>query len=1031
MLNGMINFSIKHRFFVLSTAAALAALAAMFLRDMPLDAFPDVTNIQVEVVVTAPGKAPLEIEKLVTSKLENAMRGVPRMTEMRSVSKYGISVLTLIFKDGTDIYWARQQVSEKLPEAREQIGGGAEITLGPIATAMGEIYQYTLEVPGGGRTVEALTELRTVQDWTLAPIFKSIEGVNEVNSFGGYIKEYQVVADPERLVQYGLDIPTVFNAVESNNSNVGGGIALTGGAQQIIRGLGMINNAGELERIVVGARGGVPILLRDVAAVKVSNAVRQGVSYKDGKGEVVGGTVLLLRGSNSRKVTEAVEAKVAELNASGSLPFGIQIKPFYTRTSIVTDSVRTLARAIVEGLLIVIVVLYLFLLSLKGAFVTIAALPLAALLTFTIMRLTGLSGNLMSLGGLAISIGMIIDSTIIQVENVLHHVQGEPEGGNPLETVRKSIIEVMKPSIFGSFIIGVTFTPILALQGIEGKMFGPLAITVMLALLSSLLLSLLVTPAFCAFFLSAKTGKESPLGVFALRLYRPLLGRAMKAKKTVVAVAVAVFAAALLLVPRLGTEFVPIMDEGAFDMDSGIYPGASLETSGGIAKKIGEELKKFPELETVVSRTGWTGKGVDVRGVERSAFLGVLKDRKTWTTAKTREELFEKMRQALTAIPGVVITFSQPIQCRIDELVAGTRSQLAIRLYGEDLETLRKKGEEIYAAVSAVKGAADPSMEMQAGQPYINIAIDREKIARYGLNVSDINGTIETAMGARPAGQIYEGEGIFDIAVLLPENRRGSKGAIERLQLRSPATGAWIPLSELAAITLVEGPLQISRDSGRRRIIVETNVQGRDLGGFVADAQKAVRDKVKLPSGYFITWGGQFENQQRAMKRLSVIIPAAIALIFVLLAVTFGSLKEAGLVLLNLPLALAGGIFLLYLSGIYLSVPAAVGFIALLGVAVLNGVVLVTHMNQLRAGGLPAEQAAVQGAERRLRPVLMTAIITIVSLAPMLFATGPGAEVQRPLAVVVTGGLFTSTTLTLFIIPVLYGWFSKGEKIKP
>ena len=672
MLDSLIGFSIRRRFLVLGAAAALAALALAWLRDLPLDAFPDVTSVQVEVVAESPGRAPLEMERLVTARLENAMRGLPRMTDMRSVSKYGIAVLTLVFRDGTDVYWARQQVSERLGEAREHIGAGAEVTLGPVATAMGEIYHYTLEGPAAAHTKEALTELRTLQDWTIAPALKGIEGVSEVNSFGGYIKEYQAVADPDKLARYGLDIPALYAAVEGNNASVGGGAAVSGGAQQIIRSLGAIGGAAELGRIVVATRGGVPVLLRDVAEVRASQAARQGVAYKNGAGEAVGGTVLMLRGANSREVTAAVEAKVAELNASGGLPGGVRIVPFYTRSGIVADSVRTLLKAIVEGSLIALAVLYLFLLSLKGALVAIAALPLAALATFAVMKLAGISGNLMSLGGLAISIGMIIDSTVIQVENVLHHLRAETTCGDPLGAVRRAITEVRKPSIFGEFIIAVTFTPILALQGIEGKMFGPLAVTVMLALLASLALSVLVVPAFCAAFLSCAPG-EGRLEAFARRRYAPLLAKAMAAKRGLFVAACAVVALAALILPRLGTEFVPVMDEGAFDMDTGVYPGASLETSAEVNRRIGAELMKFPELETVVSRTGWSGKAVEARGVERSAYLGVLKPRGTWVTAKDRESLFEKMRETLSVFPGVAVSFSQPIQCRIDELVAGTR----------------------------------------------------------------------------------------------------------------------------------------------------------------------------------------------------------------------------------------------------------------------------------------------------------------------------------------------------------------------
>ena len=711
----------------------------------------------------------------------------------------------------------------------------------------------------------------------------------------------------------------------------------------------------------------------------------------------------------------------------GCCPWGIKIKPFYTRDTVINNSIRTIVVALAEGAAIVLVVLYLFLLSFRGAFITIMALPLASLLTFLAMRQLGMTGNLMSLGGLAISIGMIIDSTIIQVENALLHLSLNKAAEHREKAVAEAIIEVRKPSIFGEFIIALTFIPILALEGIEGKMFGPLALTVILALFASLLLSVTAIPALCAAALRPAPDNESPLLTWAGRLYRPALAWSMLHKKIVLAGGGCLLAGSLALVSCLGTEFVPVMDEGSFDMDTSILPGASLETSAGTAKKIGEILMKFPELETIVSKTGWTGLAIEARGVEKTGFLGVLKPRSEWTSAKDREELFEKMRSALSVVPGVVIGFSQPIQCRIDELVAGTRSQLAIRLYGNDLDVLTEKAAEIAAVLGEVKGAADVALERQGGQSYVNIELNRSMISRYGLNVSDINEVIETALGGKPAGVVYEGDREFDITLRLPETERNSVTSLGNIVIDSPL-GARIPLAMLADIKRVEGPVQIGREYGKRRILVEANVSGRDLGGFVAEAQRKIRKKVALPEGYYLTWGGQFENQQRAMKKLALIVPAAVLLIFLLLAMTFNSLRQATLVLLNLPLALAGGVLALCVFGLYLSVPAAVGFIALFGVAVLNGVVLVTHINQLREKGLPMEQAIAEGCLRRMRPVLMTALITVASLIPMLFASGPGSEVQRPLAVVVMGGLLTSTLLTLIILPVLYQFFSSRER---
>ncbi|MDQ7774045.1 MAG: CusA/CzcA family heavy metal efflux RND transporter [Elusimicrobiales bacterium] len=1027
MLIKSIYFSIRHKWLVLSTAAIIAAVGAAALRTMPIDAFPDVTSVQVEIVSTAPGKSPLEVEKLVTYQVENVLRGLPGLTQLRSASKYGISVVTVVFKDGTDLYFARQQVSERLTEARERLGEGIEIAMGPPATAMGEIYQYTLNTGRETETQAQLAELRTVQDWVVSPILKSVAGVGDINSFGGYIKEYQVVAVPERMTQYGVSLKELYEAIGRNNSNVGGGLLETAGEQLLIRGLGLIRSASELGEIVVADRGGAPVLIKDVARVQEGHAVRQGASYIDGKKEVVGGVVMMLKGENSREVVGRVQDKVREINASGLLPAGLKLKAFYTRDTVIDSSVKTIVKALAEGSAVVVVVLYLFLLSFRGSFVTILALPLATLLTFLAMKHFGMTGNLMSLGGLAISIGMIIDSTIIQVENALHHLGQSREAEHREKAVADAIIEVRKPSIFGELIIALTFIPILALEGIEGKMFGPLALTVMLALFSSLLLSLTVIPALCAAVLRPAPDKVSPVLALALRLYAPVLAWSMGHKKVVLAAGALILAGSLSLVPRLGTEFVPVMDEGSFDMDTGLLPGASLETSAGTAKKIQQVLMQFPELETVVSKTGWTGRAIEARGVEKTGFLGVLKPREEWKTAGDREELFAKMRAALAVIPGVVVGFSQPIQCRIDELVAGTRSQLAIRLYGDDLDTLTQRAALIAAELGEVPGATDVALERQGGQSYVNIELNRSMISRYALNVSDINDVIETALGGKPAGVVYEGDRAFDITVRLPETERNSLAALGKIVITSPL-GARVPLSMLADIRRIEGPVQIGRESGKRRILVEANVSGRDLGGFVAEAQERIKKNVPLPEGYYLTWGGQFENQQRAMKKLSLIVPAAILLIFLLLSMTFNSLRQATLVLLNLPLALAGGITALFISGQYLSVPAAVGFIALFGVAVLNGVVLVTYINQLRAKGMPMDEAIPEGCKRRMRPVLMTALITVASLTPMLFASGPGSEVQRPLAVVVIGGLLTSTALTLVFLPVLYAWFSKGER---
>lgn len=1030
MIERIISFALRQRLLVIICVLLLIALGVYSFIKLPIDAFPDVTNIQVEVLSSAPGLSPLEVEKFVTYPIEMALRGLPRLTLLRSISKFGLSVVTVVFEDGVDIYFARQLVLERLIEAKESVPEGIAISMGPVATAMGEIYQYTLEgqrPAGEAEKVQYLTELRTIQDWTLAPILKSIPGVNEINSFGGYIKQVQVEVDPDKLLKYDISLNGVADALKKNNRNVGGNVLQRHSQQYLIRGIGLLQSVEDIGSVILKSEGGTPVLLSDVADVRVGQAVRQGASVKDGKEEVVGGIVMMLRGSNSREVVRQIEERVAEINKSDVLPLGLKIKPFYKRSDIVSSSVHTVTEALIIGAIFVVFVLYLFLRSFRGAFIVIIALPLSALTTFIIMRQAGLSANLMSLGGLAISIGMIIDATIIQVENVQRHLSESAAGALKLSMVYEAVLEVRKPSIFGELIIALTFIPIMTLRGIEGKMFSPLAFTVAIALFASLLLSLVAIPAFCYLFLQAKKEKPSFLINAAKKAYLPVLRWGLKHKVILLFASIAFVGGTLYLVPRLGTEFIPIMDEGAFDMDIQFLPGISLPESLEMSRKVEQRLMEFPELETIVSRTGQTGIALEARGVEKTGYVGMLKPRTEWTTAKTREDLTGKMREAMAAFPGMAFSFSQPIACRIDELVAGTRAQLIIKLFGEDLEILKSKGDEIAKILARIRGTQDLVVETIAGQPYISIKTDRARIARYGINVEDVQTIVETAVGGKPVTQLFEGEKYFDVQLRFPEEKRNSLESIGNILVQSPR-GTRIPLSQLADIFTSEGPVQISRESGERRIGVECNISGRDMGGFVAEAKRLVRKNVKLPSGYYLTWGGQFENQQRAMKRLAVIVPLTIGLIFFLLFLTFSSLRLAALVILNLPFALIGGVFSLYFTGLYLSVPASVGFIALFGIAVLNGVVLVSYINQIREDGKPLKEAILEGCENRLRPVLMTATITIFSLIPMLFASGPGSEVQRPLAVVVVGGLVTSTLLTLLVLPALYSWFAPRKK---
>ncbi len=932
MLERIIEYTLKQKGMVIFFSLLIVIIGLYSYWKLPIDAFPDVTNIQVEVVSHADGLSAIEIERNVTYPIEMAMRGLPDIEQMRSVTKFGLSIVTIVFKDDVDIYFARQLVFERLAEAREKVPKGVEVAMGPIGTAMGEIYQYTLEgvMPADPQQkISYLTNLRTIQEWIITPQLKSVAGVNEINSFGGYFKQYQVIVSPEKLLQHGITVEEVFSAIGNNNENVGGNLLERGADQFIVRGVGLIKDVSDIENIVLKAAGGTPTSIRDVAQVKIGEAVRMGAAIKNGKDESVGGIVMMLRGENSRDVVRRVAEKVRELNENNVLPDGIRIVPYYDRSDIVKASVSTVNKALIEGSLLVLIVLYLLLNSIRGSIVVLIALPLSLLATFIVMKLTGISANLMSLGGLAISIGMIIDTAIIQVENVQRHLSDDGARHSKLITVLRAIMEVRKPSIFGELIIALTFIPVLSLEGIEGKMFGPLAITVVIALLASLLLSVFVIPALCILFLKPHPEKESFIMKHANRLYLPLLDYAMNRKRVVLSIAGALLVASLFLATRLGTEFIPVMDEGSFDMDVSMLPGVSLAKALEVNQQAAARLKQFPELDTIVGRIGQTGVALDTRGTDKTGFVGIFKPKSEWKRDRTKEELTNEMRESLESIAGITFGFSQPIQCRIDELVAGTRAQLILKLFGDDIDVLREKSATIAKVLSTIRGGADLNAERVSGQPYLTVNIDRSKIARYGLNISDVQKVIEIAVAGKVASQLYEENRNFPITVRLPEEKRNSLEAIKNLMITTK-TGINVPLEHLAEVKMIEGPVQISRQDGVRRIGIEMNITGRDIGGFVAEAKQKIREQVKLPSGYYLTWGGQFENQQRAMNKLMIIGPAAVGLIMLLLYLSFRSVSLSLLVISNLPFALIGGVFALYLSGQYLSVPASVGFIVLL-----------------------------------------------------------------------------------------------------
>ncbi len=1026
----IVQTCLRHRFLILVFLAGLVGYGSYAALKLPVDAFPDVTNVQVQVITTWPGMSPVEVEQQVTFPIEVQMAGLPDMVELRSLSKFGLSLVTIVFKDQVDIYFARQLVLERLIEAKEKLPKGAEPVLGPISTGLGEIYQYTLEEPdapplASPREEELrLMRLRTVQDGIVRTLLKTVPGVTEVNSFGGQVRQYHVNVDPDRLAKYDLSLRQVFNALSANNANAGGNLLEQGSEQAMVRSLGLMQSKEDIEEVVLKEVDGAPVLVRDVAAVEEGPATRWGATVKDGKREAVVGIVLMIRGGSGREVVAAVKEKVKEINKGGILPNGIKLEAFYDRTGLVRDCLATVSKAIAEGVVLVILVVYLFLRSLKGSAVIALTLPLATLMTFIVMRLTGLTANLMTFGGLAISIGMVVDAAVIQVENVMHHL-GEPDTGRGfMRAVLEAVLEVRKPSLFGELIIAITFLPIMTLQGMEGKMFAPLAFTVVIALLASLVLSIVAVPVLCSYLLKPGVERESLLLKYARRLYRPSLTWALGHRRIVVLGAAGILAISLAMVPFLGTEFIPRMDEGYLTPQVIRLPSVSLSQSVEIERQAQQVMMQFPEVAAVVSKIGAAEIATDPMGPNISDPIVVLKPRSEWSTIRTTDELVEKMRIELAKIPGVGINLTQPIALRVDELISGVKSQVAVKIFGDDMEILLRKAEEAGRLLKGIKGVTDLRVEQVAGQPYLNVTIDRRKIARYGINVADIQEVIETAVGGKVATEIREGQLRVGVQVRFPEDRRKSIQTIGNILVEASG-GRRIPLADLATITKEEGPVQISRDDARRRIVVEFNVEGRGIGGLVAEAQTLIEARLGLPPGYYLSWGGAFENQQRAMRRLMVIVPVTIAIIFLLLFLTFDSVRYAALIILNLPLAIIGGILGLLITGLYLSVPASVGFIALFGVAVLNGVVLVSQINQLRQEGLPLEEAVQEGCNRRLRPVLMTALVAILGLVPLLFATGPGSEVQRPLAVVVVSGLFTSTLLTLVILPVLYRTFAE------
>jgi cobalt-zinc-cadmium resistance protein CzcA len=1007
-----ITWILANRFLVLLFTAAVAVAGGWAWTRLPIDAFPDVTNTQVMVLAKAPGLAAVDVEARVSFPIEQHLRGLPRVTSVRSLSKAELSQVVVVFEDGVDTYWTRQLVFERLASARESLPPGVDPELGPISTGLGEIFQYTLE--GSGLSP---MDLRTIQDWIVAPLLKPVSGVNEVNSFGGEVKQYQVLVRPERLVKYGLTVGEVAAALERSNGNAGGGVLVEGWEQAYLRGVGLLRDVPDIERVVLKAHDGTPVYLRDVADVVIGAEPRQGAVTRDARGEAVAGMVIMLKGENAQDVVARVKEAIAK--AQTTLPKGARINVFYDRTSLIEACIRTVVDALLEGGIFVILVLFLFVAELRTALVVLVSLPLTFLVTFIVMGRAGLTSNLMSLGGLAFSVGMVVDASIVVVENVRRHLARRTDAPKR-RIVAEAVHEVARPVAFSVLVIAVILVPLYALQGVEGKMFAPLATTMLIALLVSLGVALLVIPVLSELALKQAPEKEFR---FVRRIhagYLSLLDRAVARPRRTIGVSLAVLLGAGALVPLVGTEFMPALDEGAIAINVVRLPNASLEGSVEVAKYLEKRLAKFPEVEAVVSKTGRAEISEDPMGPEQTDVFVMLKGRKALSGARSRAELAAAMQQELSRIPGLRFSFSQPIALRVNELISGVKSDLAVKVFGSDLPLLKTVADRIAASVAGIPGATDVKVEQVSGLSQYDVEIDREAAARHGIAIGDINDTIESAIAGKRATTVMEEQRRFALVVRFPAESRNDIDRVSRLLVSAPE-GERVPLAQLAKIRLVEAPAQISRENGIRRVVVEANIRGRDLGGFVADVKARLAPFEKdLPPGAFLELGGQFENQQRAMRTFALVVPAALALILLLLYLALGSLGDSVLVLLNLPFALVGGVVAVVVFGMPLSVSAAVAFIVLLGIAVQNGVVLVAFLRQLRDRGRSVAEAVHEGCDLRFRPLLMTALTSFIGHLPMLYATGSGADIQKPLAVVVMGGLITSTALTLLVLPAIY-----------
>jgi len=1041
----LVELCLKWRLLVLALVVVVAVVGTRSALDLPIDAVPDITNVQVQVLTDAPSLGPVDVERSITSPVESAMSGLPGVEQIRSVSRFGLSAVTVVFEDGTDLLRARQLISERLSQARAHLPKDTAPELGPLSSGLGEVLQFEVRSrrmcpPGtaqpdsssGQTDCHTSMELRSLLDWFIAYELRSVPGVVEVNSFGGELKTYEVEVLPDRLRALDVSLNDLYEALERNNATAGGGYLVRAGEQLLVRGEGRIQSLEEIGDVLVDTReDGVPVRVRDLARVHFAPMIRQGAVTRDGRGEVVTGIVMMLIGANGREVVQDVKKKLARL--SPSLPAGVSIEVFYDRAELVNRTIRTVATNLAEGALFVVAVLFLLLGSIRGGLIVAAAIPFSMLVAFTAMRALGLSGNLMSLG--AIDFGIVVDGSVIVVENAVVYLaaaaRGQPRPMSYREAadvVLASTLDVSRAALFGGLIIGLVYVPVLTLAGIEGRMFRPMAITVLFALGGAFVASLTFVPVLVATFLRQRPEQREPLLVRLLhRVYPRLLARVMAGPRAVMLACAVLLIATTVLATRMGAEFVPRLDEGALAIQIMRLPSVSIEESIQGSTRLEKVLKAFPEVVTIISKTGRPEIATDPMGVELSDVIVMLKPRSEWRSASTRDELIRKMSERLAVmLPGMGFSFSQPIELRMAELISGTRSEVAITIYGDDLDTLQSLSGQVQAVVKRVQGASDVRGEQLAGLPTLEVTVDRSAASRYGVAVRDALDAIE-ALGGRPVGEVYEGERRFRLQVRIPAALRDDIEQIRTLPV-SGADGPLVPLGQIASIAIVDSPASVSRESVRRRTSVEVNVRGRDLASFVREAQLRVLEDVRLPPGYVVAWGGQFEQLAAASERLALAVPLALGLIFVLLYMAFGELKPAALIFLNVPFAAVGGVLLLALRGLPLSISAGVGFIALFGIAVLNGVVLLSTIKKLRAEGHAPALAAREGAERRLRAVVMTATVAALGFLPMAVSSSAGAEVQRPLATVVIGGLLSATFLTLFVLPTLYAWAYRGER---